>query len=255
MPSEKNLMVRTVFDGEVHVHYSQIYVESRPDGIGPTPEEAFPGQVNGLCGAASPGGLYLATGLHTGRVGFTVQVCEAAPDLTGDWEDVVEVSFSPASPSTNLVEWAGAAHWPLGLERMDYRVRYCAWGMDTAHAVDTRCAGEPQVDRYLLQFWPAPPSRERIVKQTSESARYRHSVSWDPPPTSTSAAKPPAGPVPDPSAPSAGSEGKVEASGGESAQERLTRIGGNARLLVDLDPELAYAIADASAARQRELAR
>src|SRR5262249_29690187 len=64
--------VRTLFDGEVHVHYGQVYVESGPETGNPRLDAAFAGQVNGLCGAAARGALFLATGLHTGRVGFAV---------------------------------------------------------------------------------------------------------------------------------------------------------------------------------------
>ncbi len=56
------------------MHYSQIYVESDPDSVGPDLRESFAGQSAGLCGAATPGALWLSTGLHTGSVGFTVEV-------------------------------------------------------------------------------------------------------------------------------------------------------------------------------------
>ena len=149
--------MRRPVDGEVHVHYGQIYVESDPENHGPGLAEAFAGQTAGLCGAATPGALWLNTGLHTGDVGFTVEVCDQAPPLDPVWEDVVEVSFRPASARSALVQWAGEDSWDLDLEETDYRVRYCARGMDRASEEDTRLGDEPQLDRYLLQFWPAPP--------------------------------------------------------------------------------------------------
>ena len=88
-------MVRRPVKGEVHVHYGQIYVESDPDSFGPDLAEAFAGQTAGLCGAAIPGTLWLSTGLHTGNVGFTVEVHGQPPPLDAVWEDVVEVSFRP----------------------------------------------------------------------------------------------------------------------------------------------------------------
>lgn len=91
--------------GEVHVSYSQIYVQSDPDGTNPGLGEAFAGQSGGLCGAAVPGALWMVTGLHTGSVGFTVEVHGEAPPLTPGWEDVVEVSFRPVSEGTSLVQW------------------------------------------------------------------------------------------------------------------------------------------------------
>ncbi|MFF0497183.1 hypothetical protein ACFYU5_12310 [Nocardia aobensis] len=161
-------------DGEVHVHYSQIYVESDPESFGPDMQEAFAGQSAGLCGAAIPGALWLMTGLHTGNVGFTAEVRGQAPPLDPAWEDVVEVSFRPVSAHSCLMQWAGEASWELDLEEIDYRVRYCAQGMDQAHQKDTRLDDEPLLDRYLLQFWPAPPEPDRVVRQTAEIAAYWH---------------------------------------------------------------------------------
>jgi hypothetical protein len=73
-------MLQILFDGDVHTDYNQIYVVSGPDSDGPF-ETAFNGQVNGLCGGASPGFLYLSTGLHAGHVGFTVELHEEAPPV------------------------------------------------------------------------------------------------------------------------------------------------------------------------------
>ncbi|BFO18615.1 hypothetical protein SHKM778_50030 [Streptomyces sp. KM77-8] len=175
--------VRRPVTGEVHVHYGQIYVESDPDDVGPGLAEAFAGQGAGLCGAAVPGALWLSTGLHTGNVGFTVEVHAQAPPLDPAWEDAVEVSFRPVSADSSLVQWAGEAAWPLDLEETDYRVRYCATGMDAGHREDTRLSEEPRLDDYLLQFWPAPPAPDRILRQTSEIAAYWHDYARRQPPS------------------------------------------------------------------------
>jgi len=164
--------MRTLLDGEVDVHYWQMYVESGPVGI-PDLQGAFAGQANGICGAAVPHSLFLITGLHTGTVGFRVELHEAPPRLDEDWEDVVEVSFRAATAEVALLDWDGAGH-PLDLEPTDYRVRYCVSGMDEAREQDTRLEDEPALDRYLLQFWPAPPGPDRVVKQTSEAAKFEH---------------------------------------------------------------------------------
>ncbi|MEU8653577.1 hypothetical protein [Streptomyces sp. NPDC048737] len=147
--------------------------------------EAFAGQSGGLCGAAVPGALWLSTGLHTGDVGFVVEVHDVPPALDPDWEEVVEVSFRPVSERTSLVQWAGEAAWDLDLTRTDYRVRYCARGMDEGRERDTRVSGEPQADSYLLQFWPAPPRPDRVIRQTSQIAAYwhRYASHLPPPPT------------------------------------------------------------------------
>ncbi|RDI66938.1 hypothetical protein DFR76_1039 [Nocardia pseudobrasiliensis] len=169
-------------DGEVGVSYGQIYVQSVPGSPGPRMHEAFAGQSSGLCGAAVPGALFLRTGLHTGAVGFTVEVHGQAPSLDPVWEDVAEVSFYPASDQSFLMQWAGEAYWELDLEEgVDYRVRYCARGMDRAREQDVGLDDEPVVDRYLLQFWPAPPEPDRIVRQSSQVGAYAHEYAREQP--------------------------------------------------------------------------
>ncbi|GGR77528.1 hypothetical protein GCM10010269_15990 [Streptomyces humidus] len=177
--------MRRPVTGEVHVHYSQIYVESDPGGTTPGLLEAFAGQSGGLCGAAVPGALRLHTGLHTGDVGFVVEVHDAPPAVDPDWEEVVEVSFRPVSERTSLVQWAGEAAWDLDLSRTDHRVRYCARGMDRGRERGTRVTGEPRADSYLLQFWPAPPRPDRVIRQTSQIAAYWHRYARELPPQPT----------------------------------------------------------------------
>jgi len=173
--------MRTVVHGDVHVHYGQIYVHSE----GGEPFEGdlsacFAGQRNGLCGAAVPGTLFLLTGLHTGEVGFTAEVHETEP-AAGDAEDVVEASFRAEGPA-RLVTWGGSDRWELELAPGDYRVRYSGTGMDAGRELDTRVDGEPQRDRYLLQFWPAPPAPDEVVKQSSQVAAYWHDFARKLPP-------------------------------------------------------------------------
>lgn len=173
------------FDDDVHVHYRQFYVESGTDGSYDQSTSPRGGQVNGLCGAAVPGMLFLTTGLHTGSIQVTVEVLDAPAPVGDEWEDVVEVSFRPTAEQVFLVQWAGEASWPLSLDRIDYRVRYCATGMDRACEVDTRLAGEPLVDRYLLQFWPAPAEADAVIRETTEIAAYWHAAARSAPPPPT----------------------------------------------------------------------
>ncbi|MFD1276737.1 hypothetical protein ACFQ51_48190 [Streptomyces kaempferi] len=120
-----------------------------------------------------------------GNVGFTVEVHDQAPPLDAVWEDVVEVSFRPASPHSTLMQWAGEACWDLGLEETDYRVRYCAKGMDQARRADTRMDDEPRLDSYLLQLRPAEPATDRVLKQTAAIAAYWHGYARERPPPPT----------------------------------------------------------------------
>ncbi|MGW4488713.1 hypothetical protein ACWEOE_33350 [Amycolatopsis sp. NPDC004368] len=176
--------MRTVLHGELRVHYGQCYVH----GDGGDPFEGdlsacFTGQRNGLCGAAVRGTLFLITGVHTGNVGFTLEVHESEPPET-EAEEVVEVSFR-VTGATRLVTWGGEGAWDLGLAPGDYRVRYSGTAMDAAREHDTRLADEPELDRYLLQFWPARPAPDAILRQTSAVARYWHGVARELPPPPT----------------------------------------------------------------------
>ncbi|MDX5565693.1 hypothetical protein PYK79_23450 [Streptomyces sp. ID05-04B] len=145
---------------------------SDPDGPRPDLAKALAGQNGGLCGAAVP--ILLSTGRYAGDVGFVAEVHDEAPALDPLWEDVMEASFRPASERTRLVQWDGEEAWDLGLVRTDYRVRYCARGMDEAQELPTRVTGEPEADSYLLQFWPAPPSPDRVVRHTARTAGHLH---------------------------------------------------------------------------------
>jgi hypothetical protein len=172
--------MRTVVHGDVHVHYGQIYVQSE----GGDPFEGdltacFAGQRNGLCGAAVRGTLFLITGLHTGDVGFTAEVHDTEPPDAGG-EDVVEAPFRTEGVA-RLVTWGGEDWWDLELPPGDYRVRYSGSGMDTGRDRDTRRDGEPELDRYLLQFWPAPPAPDAVVRQHSASAAYWHGFAREQP--------------------------------------------------------------------------
>ncbi|MEU1573998.1 hypothetical protein ABZ519_23120 [Streptomyces collinus] len=250
--------MRRPVDGDVHVHYGQIYVQSDPDSYGPGLDEAFAGQSAGLCGAATAGALWLHTGLHTGEVGFTVEVHDHAPPLEASWEDVVEVSFRPASADSALVEWAGEDSWDLGLDETDYRVRYCATGMDRARAADTRMAEEPQLDRYLLQFWPAAPEPDRVLKETSRTAAHWHGYARDLPPPPTPAERAEAERRARLAQETAERERRLARErrewGGRLPSDALRSVGGNVSGLRDFDPGLLHALDAAGPAAQRAVA-
>lgn len=251
--------MRTLFEGEAPVHYGQIYVESRVGEGAPGLREAFADQRNGLCGASTPGFLFLITGLHTGHVGFTVEAYEDKPAVDKSWQEIVEVSFRPSSAQVGLLPWGEGALCLLDLDRIDYRVRYCCFDMDSAHAADTLLADEPCVDRYLLQFWPHTPRPDRVVKRTSAAADYWHrSVRELPPPPSPEEQAAVARRVVI-EAQRVGEDLRLRAEarawGGRLPSDRLRNIGGNVFGLVSLDRDLVDAIAECSAQRQREIAR
>ncbi|CAL9328550.1 hypothetical protein SUDANB126_00029 [Streptomyces sp. enrichment culture] len=250
--------MRRPVEGEVHVHYGQIHVESDPDSFGPDLRESFAGQSAGLCGAAVPGALWLSTGLHTGNVGFTVEVHDQAPPLDPVWEDVVEVSFRPVSAGSALVQWAGEASWDLDLEEIDYRVRYCAKGMDEARRQDTRLDDEPRLDCYLLQFWPAPPAPDRVLKQTSGTAAYGHDYARRQPAPPTPAERAEAERQARLAQEQAEEEHRLAHErrqwGGQVPSQALRDVRGNVRGLLAFDPSLVHAIDAAGPGTQRATA-
>ncbi|RSM58201.1 hypothetical protein DMB66_30340 [Actinoplanes sp. ATCC 53533] len=130
------------------------------------------GQRNGLCGAEVPGQLHMVTGLHTGDVGFRIELHTKEPPLGARWEEAVEVSFRTTTAEMGLHAFDDS--YEFSLPPGDYRVRYCARGMQQGEEEDT-LSGEQPIDFYLLQFWPSrPPAPDRILRQTSNAAAYWH---------------------------------------------------------------------------------
>jgi hypothetical protein len=261
--------MRTLMGPEAHVSYWQIYVQSVQDEDWPDVTdfgEAFAGQSNGICGAAVPGALFLRTGLHSGKVGFTVEWHDSRPPADDSWDEIVEASFrhDPAS-QVMLVTWGGEDSWPLDLTEADYRVRYCAAQMDEAYEADTRLDDEPQVDTYLLQFWPDPAAAaepDEVIKQTSEIAIMWHGYARSLPPP----------PTPEERAARAAAEERARAEREREQQravqesierhlwgefrpsERLRGLDGAATALARLDPGLVGALDVADPDTQRRVA-
>jgi hypothetical protein len=165
----------------VHVEYGQIFVESERGSVFDL-HDAFTGQEGvGLCGAGTKGQLFLLTGLQLGAVRLTAELHDSRPAPDETWKEIVEVPFRPVSSETKLQQWNGKAWWELGLEERDYRLRYCAIGMDAGRSTNVREDDEPQTDdRYLLQFWPASPEPARLLKQTSTQAANWHRFATSP---------------------------------------------------------------------------
>jgi hypothetical protein len=55
-----------------------------------------------------------------------------------------------------------------------YRARYHANNMQGGREKDVTFAHEEPVDSYRLTLWPAPTSKDRVLRQTSEIAAYWH---------------------------------------------------------------------------------
>ncbi|MFJ9590875.1 hypothetical protein [Streptomyces acidicola] len=250
--------MRTLFSGEVRLAYGQFYIWSAGRN---SLEDSFAGQRAGMCGGAVPGHLYLVTATHTGSAPITVELHETEPPLDADvWEDIVEVSFRPASADVWLMEW-DSGWYPLPLSETSYQVRYHCRGMDEARKA-LRDPGEPVVEEYLLRFWPSPPAPDRVVKETSQYAAYWHEF----------ARKQPPGPTPEELAEAERQAREREAYikmqkemdewGGRlpsdrlrGVRDKLRRIKGYPMGLVGLDAALVHAIDAAGPEEQRALAR
>jgi hypothetical protein len=102
-------------------------------------------------------------------------ISESEPPRDEQWEECVEASFKPAGQAL-LMDWFGKVVCELPLSGIDYRVRYCGRAMDAGDEADTILDGEDALDSYLLLFWPASPAADRVLKETSECARYWHST-------------------------------------------------------------------------------
>jgi hypothetical protein len=166
------MLVEVLLNRDVMVEYAQLYVHGYGSIDNVAIDEPFEGQLNGLCGAAQSGALLLSTGLRFGPV-HVIAERHSEPPAPGDgWEDVVEVSFAAPDSDIVLRQWDGD-RFPLRLPAGDYRVRVSARGMDLGNDVET-LDGDVPVDTYLLQFWPAPPTQDRVLRQTSNTARIKH---------------------------------------------------------------------------------
>ncbi|WP_051362777.1 hypothetical protein [Amycolatopsis thermoflava] len=166
-----------LFDGELDVLESYFSIEAAQARFGDL-ADAFAGQENGLCGAALSGRLAFITGLPIGRVPLQVEALSGPSDLDPEWEDVVEASFQSAG-EVRLRDWSGQQSWRLALSEGPLRVRYCLRGMDLVRDRRARRGGRPTVTPQLIQFWPAPLTRDAVLKQGSMAAASWHQA-WAP---------------------------------------------------------------------------
>lgn len=161
-----------LFEGEVEVHYGQVYIELDGSFDGAM-ENCFHGQKNGLCGAQAPAILFLMTGLHTGIVGISIHLLDAEPDIDESWEEIVKVSFQASEGKITLMEWAADQGVDMAVPAGSYRTRYHGRAMQAANELDANLSDTP-VDSYRLDLWTGLHAPDRVVKQTSTVAAYWH---------------------------------------------------------------------------------
>ena len=136
-----------VFDGKVNVSFHQCSLET-DSGVGRESgllDAYYAGQTNGLCGAVIPGWLIFMTGLHSGWVGFTIDVLEAEPPVDESRDDVVEVSFIQEDAEASLVHFYGPAAGTFSFTPGTYRARYSARNVDQACEMDIHTGDHPSI--------------------------------------------------------------------------------------------------------------
>jgi hypothetical protein len=165
--------VTTIFDQPVATYLSRMYITSNPDDLLDGSERCWNGQTNGICGAGAAGLLVLQTGSDTNAVPMRIEHLTSPPPLNEEWEDIVEVSFRPITDHVSIVHGPANGFSSLPLKVRDYRLRYCASGMDEARYCP-QAAFQAAPDRYLLQFWTASPASDAILRQQSRAATHYH---------------------------------------------------------------------------------
>jgi hypothetical protein len=216
-----------------------LYVNSDldpPSGLGHRDE--YGGQTNGLCGAGVPGHLSLQAVPHTATVPVRVELHDEEPAVDPVWEEVVEASFRRLSPVVLLTGFEGPPI-RIALPDGDYRVRYCCSQMDQVDELEIQ-GSTARWATHLLQFWPAPPGPDRVVRQTSQIAALHHRNAQQTPPATTPAQQADAA--------------RREAEQRRRDEERFAPVGGDALRLVTLNRATAYWIADQAPSVQRLIA-
>lgn len=131
--------------------------------------------------------------------------------------------------------------------------------MDAGRQQDTRADGEPEADAYLLQFWPALPAPDAVVRQGSEIAEYWHEYArtLPPPPTDTecAAAQRSAAEMAKAERLAAFATDERATWGGRAPSQRLRTLSGSVLGVVQTDRDLLDSFEALDAVTQRQAAR
>ncbi len=170
-------MGTVLLDAVVYTDFGQFDLAWAKDGgFNGDVDRSFRGQVNGLVGAADPGGVYISLSRRFGGSPMRIVLLDSAPEPPPiEYEDVVEVSVRiPAGAEVRWITWFREVSGPLGgLGPGDYRVRVSAKGRDAAQGM-RGVAAEGLVDAYLVELWPAGHGPDEILRVGSKDAQYWH---------------------------------------------------------------------------------
>lgn len=167
-------MERILLDEVIRTDYGQFDL-SWDDGLGFDGDwdRVFEGQMNGLVGAAHPGGVYINLARRSGGSPVRILLCDSEPHNEPSYQDVVEVSVKiPPEVNVRWMSWAGESSGTIGdLAAGTYRVRVNSRGRDSGHKGEFV---DGLVDEYLIQVWLAPAEPDAILRIGSQDAEYWH---------------------------------------------------------------------------------
>ena len=165
-----------LYSGRLGIDYGQFYVDTKviDEEEYLVPDKAFSNQTNGICGAAQPGKLFLVVGPQMGCIHIEVSLHDAEPEPDESFEEIVEASITVGEDQIYLCEWGHEATYPLKILPGRYRVRYCIRGMERDYGEDDDWESPIEGQSHKIQFWPSEIDGERVVKVTSEVAKYWH---------------------------------------------------------------------------------
>lgn len=169
-----------LYSGILGIEYGQFYIISNETQFDGDMDEAFKNQENGLCGASVPGFVWFTTGIQNGKISVDIQLCQSRPRQDDSYQEIVEVSLNVGTSPIFLAEWGSERAQQLELPEGNYRLRYSIDGMnidydDEAQESNDEYWNSPlRGQRYLIQLWIAASSRDIIVQQTTDSAKYWH---------------------------------------------------------------------------------
>lgn len=132
------------------------------------------GSTTGLLNATAPGSVYVNGPALYGKYAVRVEAHSARPSVPQRCEDVVEVSLTiKRSLSMGSFE-TFTRRWRLTAG--DYRLRYCATGLDRAAAETAVSEFDGNAyrlysGRHLFQLWQAPRAPARVIRVRSDFAK------------------------------------------------------------------------------------
>lgn len=155
----------------IFTDYGQFHLVWSEDGAAGDLDARFAGQINGLVGAALPGGVYINLARRSGGSSVCIRLYDDEPPVSGWYEDIVEVStVIPEGADIAWVSWGGESNGALpSVPGGPYRIRVSAKGRDEADEL-----AEGVADSYGIDIWPAPVKEDAILRSTSKDAAYWH---------------------------------------------------------------------------------